>query len=138
MKLKSLFTIVVVSIGVGIVGLFPAAAQLSPSSPAPAEPAQNESAEHPSGKEVPNGLKQQRARPDAAVEFKSEGPRRTLPEQRSAEALRFHHNLLDRFQNTDSNGQVLLSFSSGGRVDLTLRSANGAEAPVAALKPHEK
>lgn len=139
--MKTLFTIMVILAGVGIGGFFPTAAQLSsPLVPggtdglsAPAEPAQKEgSADHALG------LRQQRARPDAAVQFESEAPRKALPEQRRDEALRFHHNLLDRFQNADSTGQFLLSFSERGRVDLTLRSVTGAEAPLATLKPREE
>ncbi|NKE73341.1 hypothetical protein [Candidatus Manganitrophus noduliformans] len=66
---------------------------------------------------------------DDPLEF--EARRETPPPQREAEALRFHQNsTLERFENADAHGQLVLSFSSEG-VELKLRSITGAEAPVA-------
>jgi hypothetical protein len=138
--MKSLFSITVALIGVGIGGFFPSFAQLPPSSPVQ-EGETNAPAMAPAPKEAPTDHalgRQQRARPDAAVQFESETRRRTIPEQRRDESIRLHQNSLDRFENADSSGQLLLSFSGGGGVDLTLRNITGAEAPVTTLKPHEK
>lgn len=57
----------------------------------------------------------------------------TPPPEREAEALRFHQNsTLERFENADAHGQLVLSFSAEG-VELKLRSITGAEAPVAGV-----
>ena len=139
--MKTLYSIMVVLIGVGIGGFFPAAAQIAPvvqtegtaTAPGPDRQPRTLLPDHT----LTEGIRPHRARPDAAVQFESEAPRKTAPEQRRDEALRLHQNTLDRFQNADSSGQMLLSFSGGG-VDLTLRSITGAEAPVATVKPRDK
>ncbi len=59
-----------------------------------------------------------------------EARRETPPPEREAEALRFHQNsLLERFENADVHGQLVLSFSADG-TELRLRSITGAEAPI--------
>lgn len=70
---------------------------------------------------------------DTALQFESEAYRRATPADREMEGLRLHQNTVrNRFESTDNRGEVLLSFS-GGKVDLVLRGADGAEAPVARL-----
>lgn len=67
---------------------------------------------------------------DDVLEFEAGGGE-TPPPEREAEALRFHQNsTLERFENADAHGQLVLSFSAEG-VELKLRSITGAEAPVA-------
>ena len=69
---------------------------------------------------------------NSALRFEAGRHKSTQPE-RQAEALRLHRNtLLDRFQNADAHGQVLLTFSEN-RIDLNLRSITGAEAPIAGV-----
>lgn len=140
--MKTLFSMMVVLIGVGIGGFLPSAAQVAPpvvqtegTATAPGPDGQPRTPI--SGHTLTEGIRPHRARPDAAVQFESETLRKTAPEQRRDEALRLHQNTRDRFQNADSSGQMLLSFSGGG-VDLTLRSITGAEAPVATVKPRDK
>ncbi len=71
-----------------------------------------------------------RVRLDSGLRFET-GTRKTTTPEREAEALRFHHNtVLERFENADSHGQVFLTFSAD-RIELSLRSITGAEAPVA-------
>lgn len=66
---------------------------------------------------------------DDVLEFEAGGGE--TPPEREAEALRFHQNsTLERFENADAHGQLVLSFSAEG-VELKLRSITGAEAPVA-------
>lgn len=61
------------------------------------------------------------------------GRHETTPPEREAEALRFHQNsTLERFENADAHGQLVLSFSADG-IELRLRSITGAEAPVAGV-----
>lgn len=79
-----------------------------------------------------------RVRMDSALKFETGTRPSPTPPEREAEALRFHQNtLLDRFGNSDSHGQVFLSFS-GDRVDLNLRSITGVEAPVAEIRSSKK
>lgn len=63
----------------------------------------------------------------------------TTSPEREAEALRFHQNsTLERFENADAHGQLVLSFSADG-MELRLRSITGAEAPVAGVnRPPEE
>jgi len=63
-----------------------------------------------------------------------EARRETPPPEREAEALRFHQNsLLERFENADAHGQLVLSFSADG-IDLGLRSVTGADAPIVSMR----
>lgn len=79
-----------------------------------------------------------RVQMDSALKFETGTRPRPTPPERKAEALRFHQNtLLDRFGNSDSQGQVFLSFSGDG-VDLNLRSITGVEAPVAEIRSSKK
>lgn len=67
---------------------------------------------------------------DDVLQFKAGGDETPLPE-REAEALRFHQNAtLERFENADAHGELVLSFSDDG-VELRLRSITGSEAPAA-------
>lgn len=62
-----------------------------------------------------------------------EAGRGETPPEREAEALRFHQNsTLERFENADAHGQLVLSFSAEG-AELKLRSITGAEAPAAGV-----
>lgn len=66
------------------------------------------------------------------LQFKAE-TRETTPPEREAETLRFRKNtVLERFQNADAHGQLVLSFSADG-VELRLRSITGAEAPIVGM-----
>ena len=61
------------------------------------------------------------------------GARRAPRPARKVQALQFHRNtLLNRFQNADSHGQMLLTFSRN-RIDLHIRNISGAEAPIAGM-----
>ena len=69
---------------------------------------------------------------DGSLHFEANNHRTTSAEREIEETL-FHRNiLLNRFQNADSKGQVLLSFSAK-RVDLILRTAGGMEASILSI-----
>jgi hypothetical protein len=113
--MKPRWTLVIIAIGIWFGGILPSGAQSPPAQSGP-----------PEGAEQSN--------PDAILQFESEAPARIAPTDREEEAVRFHeHTVLDRFENSDDQGQLFLSFSFDGKADLVLRGTNGAEAPIADL-----
>jgi hypothetical protein len=114
-EMKPRWTIVMIAIGIWLGGILPSTAQSPPTQSTP-----------------PEGAEQ--SDPDTTLEFESETPERISPTDREEEAIRFHeHTVLDRFENSDDQGQLFLSFPFEGGADLVLRGANGAEAPIADL-----
>lgn len=68
-----------------------------------------------------------------SLQFEAKAHRETIPTEREAEAVRLHQSmLLDRFQGTDAQGQVFLSFSVD-RIEFMTRNIAGVEAPAVGL-----
>ena len=134
--MKPLLIAIIIVVGVSMGEPPPSAAQSSSTeekgalSPLP-EPAQTES---PALSSAPSEtIEEEPVRAEDSLHFETKAYRRTIRKDREMEALRFHQNtLLSRFQNTDNQGQVFLTFSGDG-VDLNLRNPNGSEAPVGHL-----
>jgi hypothetical protein len=119
--------------GMVLFSIFPARAEEGKRLPDSVKPVQSER-DLGSNRSAPVGSKEPKgdADLDEILQFKT-ARRETTPPEREAETLRFHQNtVLERFENADAHGQLVLSFSTEG-IELRLRSITGAEAPVAGM-----
>lgn len=138
--MKRRFAMIIIVIWVGAGSIFPAAvrsslmedagAGVSPSTPLVSTESSPERSPAPSPSK---GGWRGRIHLNPSLQFETKADQGTIPSEREAEAIRFHqNNLLNRFQNADSQGQIFLSFFAN-RVELMFRSVSGAEAPVVGL-----